>query len=240
MSTAFFSERVTDATYVGKVYLYLALGLMFTGLCAYGAVSYGTPVPIEFKDHTLLLPPAVAFVCNHMIVSSLALFATVILAAIVRHLEVANVLAYAFFCAVTGIFIGPSIFIAQLEASTGNTFSANPVRDAFALTVAGVGGMSLYALFSKRDFSAWSGALWGGLIVVIVAGFIGMFLGSTVFSLAVCSVSVILFLGFVAFDTGKILRKTYGEDAVGDAMNLHLDFLNIFLNLLRLLSASKD
>jgi modulator of FtsH protease len=82
-------------------------------------------------------------------------------------------------------------------------------------------------------------ALVMGLFVVIGASVLNLFIGSSVFGLAIASVCVLLFGAYILYDTSRLLRA--GErDAVGAAISLYLDFLNLFLALLRILSARRD
>ena len=78
-----------------------------------------------------------------------------------------------------------------------------------------------------------------GLFVLIGASLLNIFLGSSVFGLAIASVSVLLFGAYVLYDTSRILRS--GEDdAVGFAISLYMDFFNIFLAILRILSSRRE
>jgi modulator of FtsH protease len=126
-----------------------------------------------------------------------------------------------------------------MAASQGHTLSAAPVRDAFGLAVLGFTGLTSYALLSKRDFSFLGGFLSIGLWVVIGASLIGLFVGGTAFSLAISSVVVILFGGYILYDTSRLLHDRENRDAVGVAIGLYLNFLNLFLALLRILASSR-
>jgi modulator of FtsH protease len=95
-------------------------------------------------------------------------------------------------------------------------------------------------LLSKRDFSFLGGALSMGLWVLIGASLIGLFVGGNAFSLAIASVGVLLFGGFVLYDTSRMLRDPSNRDPVGAAIGLYLNFLNIFIFLLRILSSRRD
>jgi len=110
---------------------------------------------------------------------------------------------------------------------------------AFLLTVLGFTGLTSYALLSKRDFSFLGGFLSMGLWVLIGASILGMFVGGSAFSLAIASVGVLLFGGYILFDTSRMLRDPSNRDAVGAAIGLYLNFLNLFLFLLRILASSR-
>jgi modulator of FtsH protease len=112
------------------------------------------------------------------------------------------------------------------------------VLHAFGLATAGFTGLSAYALTTKRDFSALRGFLGMGLFVVIGASVLNLFLGASVLSLAIASVTILLFGGFVLYDTQRMLREDDLEP-VPAALNLYLNFLNLFLALLRILSGGR-
>jgi modulator of FtsH protease len=92
---------------------------------------------------------------------------------------------------------------------------------------------------SKRDFSFLGGFLSMGLWVLIGASLLSFFVGGASFSLAIASVGVLLFGGYILFDTSRILRDPTNRDPVGAAIGLYLNFLNMFLFLLRILSSGR-
>ena len=139
---------------------------------------------------------------------------------------------------VSGLFMAPMIWYAMLMASQGHTLSASPVRDAFILTVTGFSGLTGYALLTKKEFSLLGGLLSMGLWVLIGASILSIFVGGQAFSLAIASVGVLLFGGFILFDTSRLLRSE-NRDPVGAALSLYLNFLNLFVFLLRILSSSR-
>jgi modulator of FtsH protease len=139
---------------------------------------------------------------------------------------------------IVGVVIGPSLFFAQIAAATGSTISAAPIRDAFILATAGFVGLSGYAIVTRKDFSFMRGALTMGLFVVIGAMVLNFFVGSSIMGLAIASVCVLLFGAFILYDTSRLLRAG-GEDPVGGAISLYLNFLNLFLALLRILSSRR-
>jgi modulator of FtsH protease len=101
--------------------------------------------------------------------------------------------------------------------------------------------LTLYALVSKRDFSFLRGFLSIGLWVVLGAVILGFFVQSSVFSLAVASGGVLLFGGFILYDTSRMLRSPEDRmDPVGATISLFLSFLNMFLFLLRIFTGGRD
>ena len=106
------------------------------------------------------------------------------------------------------------------------------------------GTMSLYGYFTKRDLTSIGQFLFVGLIAVVIASVINVFVGSSVMTMVISAIAVIVFTGLTAYDTQKI-REMVSENNTGSvevmgALTLYLDFINIFLSLLQLFGGRKD
>ncbi|MBI2389899.1 MAG: Bax inhibitor-1/YccA family protein [Deltaproteobacteria bacterium] len=227
----------TRLAFLRKVYGLFFAGILTAAGGAMTALYTGEPVLL---GKGIAVPPLVAFVAQHFIISLLVFFGGFFLLSAVRHRPGVNVAALLGFTFLSGLFIAPSLFVATLMAKMGGTLSANPVRDAFLLAGAGFGGLTAYAFVSKKDFSFLGGMLWMGLLVLIGASIIGMFVGSAVFHLAIASVGVLLFGAYVLYDTSRLLHSEEPITPVDAAISLYLDFLNLFLFLLHILSGRRD
>lgn len=108
------------------------------------------------------------------------------------------------------------------------------IANAFMLTTVAFGSLSVFAMNTKRDFSAMGKMLFITLIVVVVASLINIFLHSPIMQLVIASVSSILFSAFILYDTQNILKGRY-ETPIEGAIALYLDFLNLFISLLQIL-----
>ncbi len=108
------------------------------------------------------------------------------------------------------------------------------IANAFMLTTVAFGSLSVFAMNTKRDFSAMGKMLFISLIVIIVAGLINIFLHSPMMQLVIASISSILFSAFILYDTQNILKGRY-ETPIEGAIALYLDFLNLFISLLQIL-----
>jgi FtsH-binding integral membrane protein len=126
-----------------------------------------------------------------------------------------------------------SVFLVYTGVSIAQTFFA---------VAAGFLGLSLFGYTTKRDLSAWGSFLIMGVVGLFVAMLINMFMHSATFSLAISAIGVFLFAGLTAYDTQKIKSvyfavagngEAMAKSAVIGALNLYLDFLNMFLFLLR-------
>ncbi|WP_455941081.1 Bax inhibitor-1/YccA family protein [Helicobacter pullorum] len=108
------------------------------------------------------------------------------------------------------------------------------VAQAFLLTTAIFGIMSIFALRTKKDLASMGKMLFIALIVVVIGSLINLFLGSPILQVIIAGVSAILFSIFIAYDTQNIVRGLY-DSPVTAAVSLYLDFLNLFVSLLQLL-----
>lgn len=106
------------------------------------------------------------------------------------------------------------------------------------------GVMSGYGYFTKKDLSSWGSFLIIGLIAIIIASIINIFVGSTVMQMVISAIAIIIFLGLTAYDTQRIREEvSVDNDGVAEvrgALTLYLDFINLFLNLLQLLGGKKE
>jgi FtsH-binding integral membrane protein len=100
------------------------------------------------------------------------------------------------------------------------------------------GTMSFYGYFTKKDLSSIGQFMFIGLISIVIAGIINIFIGSSVFQMVISSLAIVIFLGLTAHDTQRIREMVSydvrGNAEVSGALSLYLNFINIFLNLLQL------
>lgn len=105
------------------------------------------------------------------------------------------------------------------------------------------GVMSAYGYFTKKDLSGLGSLMFVGLIAIIIASIINIFIGSTVFQMVISAMAIIIFLGLTAHDTQRIREMVSyndnGNAEVSGALTLYLDFINLFLNLLQLFGERK-
>jgi hypothetical protein len=104
--------------------------------------------------------------------------------------------------------------------------------------------MSGYGYFTKRSLESMGQFMFIGLIAIIIASIVNIFIGSTVMQMVVSALAIIIFLGLTAYDTQRI-REIVSTDTspaveVSGALSLYMDFINLFLNLLQLFGGRKD
>jgi FtsH-binding integral membrane protein len=141
--------------------------------------------------------------------------------------QTATIMLYAF-AAIMGISFS-TIFIVYTSASIFMAFMSAAIL--FAC-------MTFYGYFTKRSLESFGQFLIIGLIAIIIASIVNIFVGSSVMTTVISAIAVLIFLGLTAYDTQRIREMisydNYGNAEVTGALTLYLDFINIFLNLLQL------
>ena len=138
-------------------------------------------------------------------------------------------------------------FAAIMGLSMATLFAAytlGSIVSAFMGTAVLFGSMSLYGYFTKQSLDSWGKFLLIGLIAIVIASVINVFIGSSLAQTVISALAIIIFLGLTAYDTQKI-REMVSEDTspaveVMGALTLYLDFINIFISLLQLFGGKKE
>ena len=209
------SVSTTDRlTFIKKVYSLLAMSM---GTAAVGAYLGSGPL-------LLLVAP-------NMMLFFILQIALIFFASFASRRPGLNMVALFSFTTVSGLTLGPLLY------QVGPSIAA----EAFALTAITFAGLSLYVVYSKKDFSFMSGFLMTGLIVVIVGGLLNMFfIQSGMMHFVMSGASVLLFSGFILYDTSNILRYYGTDEYVSATLALYLDILNLFIALLSILGIMSD
>jgi len=123
-------------------------------------------------------------------------------------------------------------------------YTAESITSTFVITAATFGAMSAFGYFTKRDLTRWGSFLFMGLIGVVIASLVNIFVGSSAVSWIISVIGVIVFTGLTAYDTWKIKAMAAAgaegrKPAILGALTLYLDFINLFLMLLRLLGSRR-
>jgi FtsH-binding integral membrane protein len=179
-------------------------------------------------------PALMQAVIEHPIITMLAMFAPLWMAMRARHSYPRNLILVLLFTFIEGLFIAPFLTLAERQ-------SPGIVGQAGILTLSTFGVLSLYALISKRDFSAWGSFFFVGLWVLIATSLLNMFFPTALGTLWIAAGTVLVFSGLLVFDTWRIVRSgAYGpDDYVPAAVNIYLDLLNIFLAIVSLLGGGR-
>jgi uncharacterized protein len=212
-------------SYMLQVYNYMAIGLAVTGLVALGTATlattnqafaqamYGSPL----QWIIIFAPLAMVF----------------LISARINKMSLGGAqISFWVFAALMGLSLS-SIFLVYTGAS---------IARVFFITAAAFGALSLYGYTTKKDLSGWGSFLFMGLIGIILASIVNIFLASTALQFAVSVIGVLVFAGLTAYDTQQI-KEMYnvnddgtlsGRKAIMGALRLYLDFINMFMMLLSL------
>ena len=205
------SVTTTDRlVFIKKVYSLLAMSM---GTAAIGAYLGSGPL-------LLLVAP-------NMMLFFILQIALIFFASFAARKPGLNMVALFSFTTVSGLTLGPLLY------QVGPSIAA----EAFALTAITFAGLSMYVVVSKKDFSFMSGFLMTGLIVLVVGGLLNMFfIQSGMMHFVMSGASVLLFSGFILYDTSNILRYYGTDEHVSATLALYLDVLNLFIALLSILN----
>jgi FtsH-binding integral membrane protein len=124
-------------------------------------------------------------------------------------------------------------------------FTMGSIVSAFMGAAILFGTMSFYGYFTKRSLDSMGQFMMIGLIAIIIASIVNIFIGSTVMQMVISALAIIIFLGLTAYDTQKIREAVSvdgdtGRQEVIGALTLYMDFINLFINLLQLFGIKKD
>ena len=219
-------------SYMLRVYNYMAGGLAITGVIAYVAYTMAvvqTPQGLAlsgfgqflfaspFKWVVMLAPLAIVFFLSFR----------------VHKMSVP---------AAQATFWGYAALMGLSMASIFLVFTGASIFQVFLITAASFGALSLWGYTTSKDISGWGSFLFMGLIGVILASVVNIFLGSGALQFAISVIGVLVFAGLTAYDTQQI-KEMYdvnddgtvaGRKAIMGALRLYLDFINLFIMLLQL------
>ncbi len=213
-----------------KVYQYMALGLILTSLTAWLTASSPSMIRTFFGSQFPLIIVAVAEI-------GLVIYLS---ASISRLAASTALMLFCVYSVLNGITCSVILLV----------YTAQSVYAAFMSTAGMFGAMSLYALYTKKDLTSWGSFLHMGLLGLIIAMVINIFVGSSTAEMAISIIGIIIFMGLTAYDTAKIKALAEGsgmndDEAVGKiavlgALSLYLDFINLFLYMIRIFGKHRD
>ncbi len=216
--------------YMLHVYNLMALGLAITGLVAWGSsyFAFGADGQLNAFGQAIYLSPL------RWVVMFAPLALVFFLSFRVHKMSVpAAQTTFWIYAGLVGLSLS-SIFL---------VFTGESIVQTFFVTAAAFGGLSLVGYTTKRDLSAMGSFLIMGLFGIIIAMIVNFFLASSALAFAINVIGVLVFAGLTAYDTQKIKEMYYegdtaevgGRKAIMGALNLYLDFINMFMFLLQFL-----
>lgn len=212
-------------TYMAQVYGWMTVGLLLTAFIAWYAANSSAFMELLYTNRIFFFG---------LVIAQLAV--VFVLSGLVNRLS-AGVMTTLFmlYSVLTGLTLS-SIFI---------IYTASSIASTFVVTGGMFGVMSLWGYTTKRDLSGWGNMLFMALIGIILASLVNFWLKSEALMWAVTYIGVVVFVGLTAYDTQKL--KNIGEQidvrdssnlrkySILGALTLYLDFINLFLMLLRIL-----
>jgi len=233
------AQATTDAAtvFLAKVFNWMAIGLGLTGLTAfltvYGIKNLQIVQQLLFTVQDGYVKPNMLF--YGLLIGELGL--VFYLSARIQKISAG---------AATGLFVGYSILNGVTLSTILLYYTASSVAATFFITAGMFGAMAVYGFVTKKDLSSWGSFLFMGLIGIIIAMVVNIFLASSMMSWVISGIGVIIFTGLTAYDVQQITRMgaegimdggeaVIRKGAIMGALKLYLDFINLFLMLLRLL-----
>lgn len=218
--------KTIQASFINKVYMWMCAALMITGFVALRTVSSDSLMGALFGSGSMM-PFYI------LLIGQLGLVWW--MSASINKLSVGLA---------TGLFILYSALNGLTMAVIFLVYTKSSIASTFFVTAATFGVMSAYGYFTKKDLTSWGNLLFMALIGFIIASVVNIFLKSTFFYWMVTYAGILIFVGLTAYDTQKIKKMSLGLDAESEAgkkgalmgaLMLYLDFINLFLLLLRVM-----
>ncbi len=212
--------------YMLRIYNYMASGLALTGIVAYVFAQSGMYVSLA---HTPLI----------FLVMLAPLGLVMWLSYGINRMQASTAQAlFWLFAAVMGLSMA-SIFL---------RFTGTSIARVFFITAGTFAAMSLYGYTTRRDLTQWGSFLFMGLIGIVIAMVVNLFIASSALQFAISVIGVIVFTGLTAYDTQQIKdmyfatddAQTAGKKAIMGALRLYLDFINLIMMLMQLMGTRRD
>ena len=218
------SVAAEQQRFMVRVYNWMTAGLAITGFMAFYVSNNETIMNIIFGNPIM---PIVLMIAQIGLVFWLA--------SRVMQMSVSQATGvFMLYAGLTGVTFS-FIFVVYTSASITSTF---------LVTAGTFGAMSLYGYTTKKDLTSWGSFLFMGLIGIIIASVVNMFMQSNMMHMIITYAGVLIFVGLTAYDTQKIKEMNIlgnegtdedTKEAIRGALTLYLDFINLFLMLLRLM-----
>ena len=220
---------VSMAEFSRRVYTWMAAGLSITFILGFAIQSMLSANPLMIEQFFPIYIGSVIIELALVIVLGFFIY---------KLPSTVSLILFLIYSVMNGINIAPTLWLADADKAIW----------AFAATALLFGAFSIYGLVTKRDLTKLRPILLIGLIVLIVFGILGLFFNMGAMDLIISLVGIAIFIGFTAYDTQKI-KKGYeyfsGDSemlkkaSINIALELYLDFINLFLYLLRLFSRNR-
>ena len=223
------ARQDASTIFLAKVFNWMAIGLGLTGIVAWFTASSGLAMQLVASPLFMIL-----------IIAELGM--VFFLSARISKIQATTA---------TGLFLGYALLNGLTLSMVFLAYTSSSIASTFFITAGMFGAMAIYGLVTKRDLSGLGSFLFMGLVGIIIASIVNIFLKSSSLYWVISLLGVFIFVGLTAYDVQKI--KKIGEDgimeqgeemvkkgAVMGALALYLDFINLFLMLLRFFGGSRN
>ncbi len=223
------ARQDASTIFLAKVFNWMAIGLGITGVVAWFTASSGLALQLVASPLFMIL-----------IVAELGM--VFFLSARISKIQAGTA---------TGLFLGYALLNGLTLSMIFLAYTSTSIASTFFITAGMFGAMAIYGLVTKRDLSGLGSFLFMGLVGIIIASVVNIFLKSSSLYWVISLLGVFIFVGLTAYDVQKI--KKIGEEgimeqgeemvkkgAIMGALTLYLDFINLFLMLLRFFGGSRS
>jgi len=223
------ARQEASTIFLAKVFNWMAVGLGLTGIVAYFTAHTGLALAIIGSPIFFIL-----------IIGELGL--VFYLSARIEKMQASTA---------SSLFVGYSVLNGLTLSVIFLAYTSSSIAGTFFITAGMFGAMAVYGLVTKRDLSGWGSFLFMGLIGIIIASIVNIFLNNSAMHWMISMIGVLIFTGLTAYDVQRIKKigeegiMTQGHEAIRKgsimgALALYLDFINLFLMLLRFFGGSRD
>lgn len=212
-----------------KVYVWMTLAMAITGITAYGVAT----------------SPAILA----MILGNKLVFWGLVIAELALVFGISGMLNRISLTTATLMFVAYSVINGAVLSSIFLIYTMESIGQVFFITAGTFGAMALVGYTTKKDLTSMGRILFMALIGLIIATLVNMFVGSTGMQTIISYIGVLIFVGLTAYDSQKIKMMLMDMDAYDEgaqklalvgALTLYLDFINLFLYLLRIFGGKRD
>lgn len=223
------SPSITFPALMQKVYTWMALAMVITGVTAYGVANSPAILNMIYSNQMVLWG---------LIIAELALVFGI--SGMINRISLTTA---------TLMFVAYSVLNGAMLSSIFLVYTMSSIGQVFFITSATFGVMAFIGYTTKTDLTSMGKILFMALIGIIIATVVNIFVGSTGLQTVISYLGVLIFVGLTAYDSQKIKQMLYDQEVADEgaqklaligALTLYLDFINLFLYLLRIMGSRRD
>jgi uncharacterized protein len=218
-------SQIQERAFFAKVYQWMFGGLLLTALASLWVVS--SPAMQQ-----LVLGNPIVMIGLMLAELGIVIYASATLRRMTPAVAAVCFLVYSL---LTGLTLSVILFV----------YTASSVVQAFAISAGMFAAMSIYGRVTKRNLTSWGAFFFMGVIGLIIAGLVNLFIHSTALSMAISTIAVFVFTGITAYQTQALRQWAHAGPqsetyAIYGALSLYITFINLFLSILRLFGSRRN